>query len=122
MAKLETAYCNAVATEIWRQICATTRFNVVFSWGIAKRAYAEFEGKAALVIKVNGFKLKGHVVIMLNEGTDTYEIVAISDGEIVNRLEDIYCDMLGSVLDSVIERDASWSDDEYTQRVRSAYA
>lgn len=123
MATISKTYCCEIATEIWRQIRATTPMSVIFSWGVSKKAFTEVDNMAALVIKVSGFKFKGQVYIALNDVTDTYEIRAINcRGRVVKVIEDVYCDTLGRVLDNLIERDLSWSDDEYMRRVRNAYA
>ena len=33
---------------------------------------------------------------------------------------DVYCESLGNVIDSFVERDPSWTDDEYLKRANAA--
>lgn len=59
----------------------------------------EFQG--GLQFKVNGYKHKGIVRIQL-KWIDTYTITFVSKkGEIIKKVEDVYCDMLVDVLDYI---------------------
>nr|WP_315193470.1 hypothetical protein [uncultured Flavobacterium sp.] len=59
----------------------------------------EFQG--GLQFKVNGYKHKGIVRIQL-KWIDTYTITFVSKkGEIIKKVEDVYCDMLVDILDYI---------------------
>jgi len=109
------------AQVILQQIRATTPINVFFSWGISKISETTYKGMQTLVLKVNGFQHKGLVYITLNEGADLYEITLFKiDWQIKKHLTDVYCEDLGMLLDSLIERPESQSDADYLKKVESA--
>lgn len=61
--------------------------------------------KCGIEFKVNGFKHTGKVQIVLNEATDLFEAYLIGeDGEIKDKREDIYFDMLVSEVDELVEK------------------
>ena len=67
--------------------------------------------------KVNGFKHTGKVQIVLNEGVDLFEVCLIGeDGGIRDKREDIYLDMLVSVVDGLVEKT-----DDYEKRIAETY-
>ena len=86
---------------------------VVFSWGFnAPTAIAN-----GLRFKVQGFKFKGTVEVVYNEGTDLFEVKLIKNGKVVETVEDVYLDSLVDVIDYRVEKV-----DNYKQRVIKTYS
>ena len=83
---------------------------VVFSWGFhCPTALLDDRG---LAFQVQGFKYKGRVEVVYNDGLDLFE-VCLEDG----RTEDmVYADCLVNVIDGLIERT-----DNYKERVETEY-
>ena len=73
--------------------------------------------KGGLEFHVQGFKHTGMVRIVLDEGKDLFEIYLIPDSEgEKNVIEDVYFDMLVSVIDENVERT-----DDYDKRISDTY-
>ena len=86
---------------------------VVFSWGFnAPTAIAN-----GLRFKVQGFKFKGTVEVVYNEGTDLFEVKLIKNGKVVETIEDVYLDSLVDVIDYRVEKV-----DDYKERVEAEYS
>ena len=86
---------------------------VLMSWGVE----IEKVIKCGIEFKVNGFKHTGKVQIVLNEGADLFEVCLIGeDGEIRDKREDIYFDMLVSEVDELVEKT-----DDYEKRIAETY-
>ena len=86
---------------------------VVFSWGFnAPTAIAN-----DLRFKVQGFKFKGTVEVVYNNGTDLFEVKLIKNGKVVETVEDVYLDSLVDVIDYRVEKV-----DNYKQRVIKTYS
>ena len=86
---------------------------VVFSWGFnTPTAIAN-----GLRFKVQGFKFKGTVEVVYNEGTDLFEVKLIKNGKVVETVEDVYLDSLVDVIDYRVEKV-----DNYKQRVIKIYS
>lgn len=86
---------------------------VVFSWGFnTPTAIAN-----GLRFKVQGFKFKGTVEVVYNEGTDLFEVKLIKNGKVVETVEDVYLDSLVDVIDYRVEKV-----DNYKQRVIKTYS
>ena len=96
---LTADYVNEVAKTINAQMFASVENKfVVWSWGLSRRFATVYKNMPALGLRVSGLLHKGYVYICYNEGRDVYEV---------------YCDNLGFVLDGMIERDYSMSDETY---------
>ena len=89
---------------------------ILFSWGfISPKALEDNKG---LVFEVNGFKHKGWVKVIYNEGKDLFEVNLIDDKGIeVKKIEDVFFDLLVEVIDEAVERT-----DDYDDRVRDFYS
>ena len=84
---------------------------VVFSWGFHRpTALPDDRGLSFLV---DGFKYKGEVQVIYNEGVDLFEVVLTNTGE---KVEDVYLDCLVNVIDGLVERV-----DNYKESVRDFY-
>ena len=72
---------------------------VVFSWGFHRpTALPDDRGLSFLV---DGFKYKGEVQVIYNEGVDLFEVVLTNTGK---KVEDVYLDCLVNVIDGLVER------------------
>lgn len=81
---------------------------VVLSWGF-NSPIAIADG---LRFKVQGFKFRGTVEVIYNEGTDLFN-VHLSNGTVV---ADVYVDSLVEVIDGLVERT-----NDYKERVKKEY-
>ena len=67
----------------------------------------------ALAFKVQGFKYKGWVEVIYEEGLDTFSVILKKTGK---KVEDVYFDQLVEVIDSLVERT-----EDYEERVSKEY-
>lgn len=107
---------NNIANYI-REILLT-QLMVVFSWGAHNfKAIGESEeGEGALEFKVNGFRHKGGVKIVLN-WLDTFDIYLLdNNGNVTEKVGDVYVDNLISVVDNMVE-----NVEDYSGRVKEEY-
>ena len=111
----------AIANEINQQIGWSANLMVQLSWGVSKKAGFLYKDMPNLAMKVNGLLHKDWVYISLNEGSDTYEIRLMDGNKEIKLVEDVYCDNLGIVLDNLIEKEISTSDEEYQKNVEQHY-
>lgn len=103
----------SVPQVIQQQMLSMGR-SVVWSWGahaykgLGPNVLAEDFGShlGALVFKVQGHLFKGHVsVVLMPNDTYTVHFGSLRKGRFVSKekMEDVYCDMLLSVIDSRVE-------------------
>ena len=91
---------------------------VVFSWGAHNfQSLGESEeGEGGLLFNVNGFKHQGQVKIMLN-WLDTFDIYLLdNNGNVTEKVGDVYVDNLISVVDNKVE-----NVEDYSGRVKEEY-
>lgn len=107
-----------IATTALNQIRMSAKPNVWFSWGVAKVFATLFNGKPALSLLVDARLLKGFVFVVLDEGRDLYDIYTCDvkmndDGDETKKIADgVYCDQLGDIIDTAIERGENWEEYE----------
>ena len=89
-----------------------TQIMVVWSWGFHQPIAIE----NGLRFKVNGFKYRGVVEVRYNEGHDLFDVNFIKSGKVVKTIEDVFFDMLVSVIDLYVEKTS-----DYEKRVREEY-
>ena len=93
---------------------------IVMSWGIDNQSYRlaeDADGNCGLSFHVQGFKHKGIVQVLYDEGADTFLYHLLTDtGEILKTRNDIYLDQLIPTIDEAVEKV-----ENYEQRVRSEY-
>ena len=115
--QLTADYVMMVAKEINAQIRATASTNVIWSWGLSKRVATTYKDMPALALRVSGVIHKGWVYICLNEARDVYEVYCVSvRGKEKNVNKEVYCDNIGWVLDSMIERGFGMNDETYSKK------
>lgn len=102
-----------LAKYIWSIL--KSNLPVLMSWGVETKTVKVIKG--GIEFKVNGFKHTGKVQIVLNEGADLFDVCLLcEDGEIKDKREDIYFDMLVSVVDELVEKT-----DDYEKRISDTY-
>ena len=86
---------------------------VVMSWGFHNAVAL----KNGLQFRVNGYKHRGRVQVIYDEGQDLFNVVLLDrNGKEAKKEEAIYLDCLVSVIDRMVERT-----DDYASRVRKTY-
>ena len=104
-----------VANEINRQIRCGVTADVVMSWGVYKRIATIYNDMATLALRVSGVLHKGWVYVSLDEGRDVYIVTLLSADKkkVVSVHDEVYCEDLGGLIDSLVERKTEWTDEEY---------
>ena len=103
--------------EIAGYILSIFRTNpfVVMSWGINPASIEVVD--LGVKFHVQGFKHKGFVQVVLNEGEDLFEVTLISEeGETVNTIEHIFVDNLICIIDAAVEKC-----ENYEERISQEY-
>ena len=90
-----------------------TQLRVVWSWGFHNPVAIE----NGLRFKVQGFKFRGVVSIVYNEGSDLFDVSFIKANKVVNTIEGVFFDMLVDTIDDYVERTP-----DYEQRVKREYS
>lgn len=113
--EMEQEFVLKIANEINRQIRCGVTTDMVMSWGVSKRMATVYNDMATLALRVSGVLHKGWVYVSLDEGRDCYTITLLSPDKktVVGVRDEVYCEELGSVIDSLIERKTEWTDEEY---------
>ena len=89
---------------------------VVMSWGINPASIEVVD--LGVKFHVQGFKHKGFVQVVLNEGEDLFEVTLISEeGETVNTIEHIFVDNLIPIIDDAVEKC-----ENYEKRISQEYS
>ena len=106
-------YDLKLAGYIWSIL--KTQPIIVMSWGVDMDTIKPVKGGQEF--HVQGFKHTGMVQIVLDEGKDLFEVHLIPDSEgEKNVIEDVYFDMLVSVIDENVEKT-----DNYEKRISEEY-
>ena len=86
---------------------------VMWSWGFHNAVAIE----NGLRFNVQGFKFKGTVEIVYNEGNDIFDIRFIKASKVVKTVEGVFFDSLVELIDDYVEKTA-----DYEQRVAAEYS
>lgn len=106
-------YNLELARYIWSIL--KTQITIFMSWGVVPESMKVIEG--GLKFHCQGFKHKGKVQIVLDEGKDLFEVHLISEnGEKIKTIEDVFLDNLISVVDENIEKT-----EDYKKRISETY-
>lgn len=103
--------------EIAGYILSIFRTNpfIVMSWGINPASIEVVD--LGVKFHVQGFKHKGFVQVVLNEGEDLFEVTLISEeGETLNTIEHIFVDNLICIIDDAVEKT-----EDYEKRISQEY-
>lgn len=90
-----------------------TQLMVVWSWGFHNPVAIE----NGLRFRVSGFKFKGVVEVVYDEGTDLFNVSFIKRSKEVEVVNGVFFDMLVEVIDNKVEKTA-----DYKERVREEYS
>lgn len=86
---------------------------IVWSWGFNSPMTIE----NGIRFKVQGFKFKGWVEVVYNEGTDLFDISYVKGKNVVKTVEGVFFDMLVDVIDNYVEKTSN-----YEKRVEKEYS
>ena len=73
---------------------------VMWSWGFNSPIAIE----NGLRFKVQGFKFRGIVEVVYNEGRDLFDVRFLKANKVVNTIEGVFFDMLVDTIDDFVER------------------
>ena len=90
-----------------------TQLMVVWSWGFNSPIALE----NGLQFRVQGFKFRGVVEVLYNEGTDLFDVSFIKAGKMTKTIEGVFFDMLVDTIDHEVEKTAN-----YEKRVEAEYS
>ena len=90
-----------------------TQLMVVWSWGFHQPVAIE----NGLQFKVQGFKFKGVVEVVYNEGRDLFDVRFIKASKLVKCIDNVFLDTLINTIDNFVEKTS-----DYEQRVRQQYS
>lgn len=90
-----------------------TQLMVVWSWGFN----SPIAVKNGLRFKVQGYKFRGVVEVVYNEGKDLFDVSFIKANKVIKSVEDVYFDMLVDVIDNYVEKTS-----DYKKRVKQQYS
>lgn len=90
-----------------------TQLMVVWSWGFN----SPIAVKNGLRFKVQGFKFRGIVEVVYNEGSDLFDVSFIKAGKAVKTIDGVFFDMLVETIDNCVEKTA-----DYEERVKAEYS
>ena len=86
---------------------------IIFSWGFHNPVALE----NSLRFNVQGFKFRGIVEVVYNEGQDLFDVSFIKANKVVKSIDGVFFDMLVDVIDDVVERTQ-----DYDKRVEAKYS
>ena len=90
-----------------------TQLMVVWSWGFHKPIALE----NGLRFNVQGFKFRGIVEVVYNEGRDLFDVRFLKRNKVVNTIEGVFFDSLVEVIDDFVEKTP-----DYKERVAAEYS
>lgn len=90
-----------------------TQLMVVWSWGFHNARAID----SGLRFNVQGYKFRGVVEVVYNEGQDLFDVSFIKGGKVLKTIGGVYFDMLVDTIDYHVERTA-----DYGQRVKQTYS
>ena len=86
---------------------------ILWSWGFHQPIALE----NGIRFKVSGFKFKGVVSIVYNEGRDLFDVSFIKGNKVVKSIDGVYFDMLVETIDDFVEKTP-----DYKERVAAEYS
>ena len=90
-----------------------TQLMGVYSWGFHQPMALE----NGIRFKVTGFKFKGIVDVIYNEGRDLFDVSFIKRNKVVKSIDGVYFDMLVDTIDDFVEKTS-----DYEKRVAAEYS
>lgn len=90
-----------------------TQLTIIWSWGF----HCPIAMENGLSFKVQGFKFRGVVEVLYNEGQDLFDIYFIKRNKVVESINGVYFDQLVEVIDDYVENTTN-----YQEMVEAEYA
>lgn len=92
-----------------------SQLNIMWSWGLHNPTALP----NGLKFRVEGFKHKGYVSVIYNEGKDLFDVILHNYKQmgVEKRTVDVYFDMLVDVIDNLVEKTT-----DYENRVKQEYS
>jgi hypothetical protein len=90
-----------------------TQLMVVWSWGF----HQPMALQNGLRFKVQGFKFRGIVDVVYDEGRDLFDVSFIKSNRVVKSIEGVFFDSLVEVIDDYVEKTT-----DYEKRVAAEYS
>ena len=90
-----------------------TQLMVVWSWGFHQPIALE----NGLRFKVTGYKFRGVVDVVYNEGSDLFDLSFIKRNKVVKSIDGVFFDSLVEVIDDYVEKTT-----DYEKRVAAEYS
>jgi len=90
-----------------------TQLMVVWSWGFNSPIAIE----NGLRFKVQGFKFRGVVDVVYNDGRDLFDVSFIKRNKVVKSVDGVFFDMLIDTIDDFVEKTS-----DYKERVTAEYS
>ncbi len=90
-----------------------TQLMVVCSWGFHQPVAV----KNGLRFKVQGFKFRGIVEVIYNEGEDLFNLRFIKANKVIKSIDGVYFDTLIDTIDNYVEKTS-----DYKERVKQEYS
>ena len=90
-----------------------TQLMVVWSWGF----HQPMALQNGLRFKVTGFKFRGVVDVVYNEGSDLFDLSFIKRNKVVKSIDGVFFDSLVEVIDDYVEKTT-----DYEKRVAAEYS
>ncbi len=81
---------------------------IVWSWGAHGWARCRMQEKEGLRFSVQGFKYKGDVAVLYDEGADVFDVVLL-DRQPLRTVSPVYFDELVDRIDELVERVADYA-------------
>ena len=81
-----------------------TQLMVVLSWGVHKPMALE----NGLRFNVQGFKFRGVVEVVYNEGQDLFDVSFGKANKVVKSIDGVFFDMLVDVIDDYVEKTVNY--------------
>ena len=89
-----------------------TQLMVIYSWGFHQPMALE----NGIRFKVTGFKFKGIVDVVYNEGRDLFDVSFIKRNKVRKSIDGVYFDMLVDTIDDFVEKTS-----DYKERVAAEH-
>ena len=104
--------------EMAKYIMSILRTQLMIMWSQGSSNFIALPNNEGLIFHVQGYKFKGWVKVIYDEGADLFNIQYLTNKmKEVEEQRSVYFDMLVETIDSTIEKTT-----DYEQRVKQQYA
>lgn len=107
----ELKHCKSVATVIYQQIIGGIGKQKFGAWKCSKTFFTYYNNHPSLMLLVSAASHQGWVLVSLDEGTDTYIVILLSENNDLKRIiSDVYCDNVGEIIDENVSQSLSMTE------------